>query len=103
MTQQYESEKMGEQCPIMIEARNVSFTYEGEELYANLATSAKGYAYFTLRCGDEEYTSYEVFGNSVDKRIHFKDPAAVARLAGKPVTLTVRLRDADLYAIRFGK
>ena len=87
------------------EARLVTktFTYEGENLYANLATSAKGYAYFTLSTGDEEYTSYEVFGNSVDKRIHFKDAGAVARLSGKPVTLTVRLMDADLYAIRFGE
>lgn len=77
------------------------FTYQGGTLYANLATSAKGYAYFTLRCGDEEYTSYEIFGNSVDKRIRFPDEEAVARLSGRPVTLTVRMMDADLYAIRF--
>ena len=78
------------------------FTYEGSALYANLETSAKGYAYFTLTCEGEEYTSYECFGNSADKRIHFPDDAAVCRLAGKPVTLSVRLMDADLYAIRFG-
>ena len=70
------------------------FTYEGSALYANLETSAKGYAYFTLTCEGEEYTSYECFGNSADKRIHFPDDAGV--------TLTVRLMDADLYAIRFG-
>ena len=79
------------------------FTYDGTELYANIATSAKGYAYFTLSSGDEEYTSYEIFGNSVDKRIRFVDPNAVARLRGKPVTLRIRMMDADIYAIRFGE
>ncbi|MBE6695566.1 MAG: hypothetical protein E7587_03850 [Ruminococcaceae bacterium] len=77
------------------------FTYDGSILYANIATSAKGHAYFTIKCGEEEYTSYEVFGNSVDKKIHFHDEEAVARLSGRPVTLEVRLMDADIYAIRF--
>jgi hypothetical protein len=78
------------------------FTYDGSALYANLETSARGYAYFTLVCEGEEYPSYEIFGNATDKRISFCDPGAVARLSGRPVTLRVRLRDADLYAIRFG-
>lgn len=77
------------------------FTYDGCELYANLETSARGYAVFTLRCGDEEYFSYEVFGNSVDKRIHFECEDAVARLSGKNVTLTVKMFDCDIYSIRF--
>ena len=77
------------------------FVYSGKELYANIATSARGYAFFTLTCGDEEYTSVEVFGNSTDKRIRFEDDEAVARLSGKLVTLTVRMLDADLYAIKF--
>ena len=77
------------------------FTYEGENLYANIATSAKGYAYFTLKCGKEEYSSYEIFGNSVDKKISFIDSDAVKKLSGKPVTLEVRMWDADIYAIRF--
>ena len=50
---------------------------------------------------DEVYRSYEIFGNATDKRIRFEDEAAVARLAGKPVTLTVEMLDCDLYAIRF--
>ena len=41
--------------------------YDGKNLYANLATSARGHAYFTLKCGGEEYCSYEIFGNSVNK------------------------------------
>ena len=77
------------------------FVYTGEDLFANIATSARGGAYFTLASKDEVYRSYEIFGNATDKRIRFEDEAAVARLAGKPVTLTVEMLDCDLYAIRF--
>lgn len=79
------------------------FVYDGDALYANIATSAKGHAYFTLRSGEESFSSYEVFGNSVDKKIHFTDETAVKKLSGKTVTLEVTLLDADLYSIRFGK
>lgn len=82
-------------------AATKKFIYDGSELYANIATSARGSAYFTLRSGDEEYTSVEVFGNSTDKRIRFEDDEAVARLSGKPVTLTVEMFDCDIYSIRF--
>ena len=79
------------------------FTYDGDALYANIETSARGYAYFTLKCGDESYGSYEIFGNSTDKRIHFTDEDAVKKLSGKAVTLEVKMYDCDLYAIRFGE
>lgn len=79
------------------------FVYEGQALYANLATSAMGYLYFEIKSEDGvSARSYEIFGDDTDKRISFLDPELVAELSGKPVTLTVRMRDADLYAIRFG-
>ena len=77
------------------------FIYEGERLYANIATSARGNAYFTLKCGDEQYTSCEIFGNSVDKVIRFEDETAVKRLSGKAVTLEIKMYDCDIYSIRF--
>ena len=77
------------------------FIYDGGDLYANIATSARGGAFFTLTSGNEEYTSVEIFGNAVDKRIRFEDDDAVKKLSGKEVTLTVRMFDCDLYAIRF--
>lgn len=77
------------------------FTYSGEELYANIATSARGSVYFTLISGDERYESCETFGNSVDKRIRFDDDETVKKLSGKPVRLEMRLYDADLYSINF--
>lgn len=75
--------------------------YDGNELYANIATSARGYAYFTLKSGDEEYTSVEVFGNSINKRIRFDDDEAVKRLSGKSVTLEIKMFDCDIYSIKF--
>ena len=79
------------------------FTYDGDELYVNFATSAWGYMYFTLIDSDgNRYESEEHFGNSTHRRIKIADDA-VKRLSGKPVRLEVRLRDADLYSIQFGK
>jgi len=77
------------------------FSFEGNELFANLATSARGHVIFTLT--DEngrEYESCRVFGNSTDKRIRFGENV-VASLSGKPVTLTMRIKDADIYSIQF--
>ena len=79
------------------------FTYNGEDLFVNIASSAKGCAYFTLKHGAESYVSYETFGNSTDKRVHFLDEDAVRKLSGKPVTLEIKMLDCDLYALRFGK
>ena len=77
------------------------FLYEGDQLYVNLATSARGYAYFTLQCGDEECTSCEIFGNSVKKRIRFEDEEAVKRFSGKDVTLCIKMYDCDIYSLKF--
>ena len=84
-----------------VEVVTKEFTYTGQALYANIATSGRGGAYFTLKCGNEVYTSCEIFGNAADKRIRFADDDAVARLAGKPVTLTVKMFDCDIYSIQF--
>jgi hypothetical protein len=77
------------------------FTYDGKDLYANIATSARGHAYFTIKSGDESYTSVEVFGNATHKRIRFADDAFIGKLRGKSVTLEIELYDADLYSIKF--
>ena len=87
----------GEKCQLI----SKEFIYDGDQLFANVATSARGSAYFTLKSGDECYRSVEVFGNSTHKRIRFENDTAVASLKGKPVTLTVELYDADLYSIKF--
>ena len=77
------------------------FVYDGKDMYANIATSARGYIYFTLRSTDGEVSeSCEMFGDSVDKKIGFED-GAVEALSGKEVVLEMRMLDADIYSIRF--
>jgi len=79
------------------------FTYRGEKLFANMETSAWGHMYFTLIGPDgTRYESCEYFGNSVEKEIVMPENCIKA-LSGQPVKLEIRLRDADLYAIRFGE
>ena len=78
-----------------------AFTYEGDALTVNFSTSARGYARFTLIAADSNrYESGEYFGNSTQREIRFEDDG-VRRNSGRPVRLEVRLREADLYSIRF--
>jgi len=55
----------GTECGV----KTKEFTYSGEELYVNIATSARGYAYFTLKSGDETYTSCEIFADDITQKI----------------------------------
>lgn len=78
------------------------FIYKGSELNVNFATSGYGYTYFTLI--DEngnEYDSYETFGNSLDRKIRFIDENSVKKLSGKAVVLKIRVKDGDVYSIKF--
>ncbi|MBE6778102.1 MAG: hypothetical protein E7541_01800 [Ruminococcaceae bacterium] len=86
-----------------VEAVTKPFIYDGSRLYMNLQTSARGSVVVTLTGAEESVTSCAMFGNATDKRIRFEDDGAVARLAGKPVTLTLQMTDCDVYAIRFGE
>ena len=77
------------------------FVFGGSELYVNFATSALGYMYFTMIDPDgNRYESCEIFGNKTDRRVPF-EKEMVKTLSGKPVTLEVRLKDADLYSLIF--
>ena len=46
--------------------------------------------------------SPEIFGDRIDGVVAWKGGAELAALAGKPIRLRVVLKDADLYAFRFG-
>lgn len=77
------------------------FVYGGSKLYANIESSAWGYLYFTLILPDgKRVESTEIFGNSIDKRIHFPEQD-LSRWSGQEVTMEVRMRDADLYSFCF--
>ena len=83
------------------------FTFAGDTLTMNYATSAAGSLQVELQ--DEAgralpgfELSQEIYGDRIDGTIAGGDGADLRRLAGTPVRLRVVLRDADLYSFRFG-
>ena len=76
------------------------FIFEGRDLFINFSTSAWGH--LRLRLSDTDghsISSSETFGDSADRRVRFDGD--VGSFAGRPVTLTVNMADADLYALMF--
>ncbi len=84
------------------------FTFAGNRLIINYDTSAVGtlrlelcdkdgnpYPGFTLADGEI------LFGSEIAHDVSWTQGANVGTLAGKPVRLRVRLKDADLYSFRF--
>jgi hypothetical protein len=64
------------------------------------ATSAAGHIVIRLHADGETRRSCELFGDSLDRTVPFED-GDVASLAGKPVTMEIDMRDADIYSFRF--
>lgn len=76
--------------------------YTGGDLFVNLATSAAGSLKVMLRASDGALAvSKEIRGDSADLKVTW-DLNSPAALAGKAVTVQFELKDADLYAFRFG-
>lgn len=77
------------------------FIFSGSNLYANISTSAAGYIYFEIKDSDGKIAeSCEMFGDSIDKKICFNK--SLSDFSGKEVVLTMKMRDADIYSIKFG-
>lgn len=78
------------------------FVYEGKELFINFSTSAWGGMQISLVAEDgRRFEGPEVFGDAIDRLVHFDNEEAVATLCGTPVTLEIRMRDSDLYSLKF--
>ena len=78
------------------------FVYEGKELFINFSTSAWGGMQISLIAEDgRRFEGPEVFGDAIDRLVHFDNEEAVATLCGTPVTLEIRMRDSDLYSLKF--
>ena len=77
------------------------FVFQGNDFFINFETSALGYMQFTISDFDgNECSSCEVFGNSLDRKVHFEN-GTLSAFAGKPVRMHIRMRDADLYSLQF--
>ena len=75
-------------------------TVSGDEMRLNFATSALGGVIVTV-CDENGnaingYTSYTMFGDSVDRPVEFEK--SLAELKGKSVKLKFSMRDAKLYS-----
>ena len=76
--------------------------FAGGELLVNFSTSARGRMFVTIRDeAGKSIRSVELFGDKVDRPVDFAEGGKVADFAGRPVTLTFDMSDADLYSFRF--
>lgn len=79
------------------------FTFEGNTLSVNFATSGAGYVQIRMTDADgnplEGYDSGRLFGDSVDRTVRFEK--SLADLNGKDVRMELSMRDADLYSFCF--
>ncbi len=85
------------------------FTFRGNRLHLNFASSAAGGMRVEIQRPDGQPIEgfalddcNEVFGDSVDRVVTWNTGPDVGALSGMPVRLRVALRDADLYAFQFG-
>lgn len=80
------------------------------ELLVNFATSAAG----SVRCEIQDAEGEpipgftladcdELYGDSLERAMSWKGACELKSLAGRPIRLRFALKDADLYALRFGR
>ncbi len=82
--------------------------FAGDRLVLNYSTSAAGSIRIEVQDelghplpGFALADSPELYGDSIEQSMPWKDGSDLTRLAGKAVRLRFVLRDADLYAFRF--
>jgi len=81
------------------------FTFAGNRLNINFATSAIGSVRITLLddAGDAipGYESCEIFGDSLERPVDFAGGIDLSALAGRPVRMRIDLQDADIFSFKF--
>jgi hypothetical protein len=83
-------------------------TFAGSELEMNYSTSGGGSIFVELQDegghalpGFMMEESRVIFGDKIDGAVAWRGEPNLASLAGRPVRMRVRMRDAELYAFRF--
>jgi hypothetical protein len=83
--------------------------FDGDHLSLNLATSAAGGIRVELQEPDGTpipgftlQDCHDIFADSLDYRIRWRDDPNLQALSGRPVRLHVVMRDADLFSFCFG-
>jgi hypothetical protein len=89
-------------------ATTVPITFTGQRLTLNFATSAAGsLRVAVLDAGGQPLPGFgladcdELFGDTVDRTVTWRDSADLSALAGRTIRLQFELKDADLYSFQF--
>ena len=84
------------------------FTFTGDSLLLNVATSAAGAVRVEIQDADgtpipgfRAEDADPVVGDAIAWPVTWQGRADVGRLAGRPVRLRFVMREADLYALQF--
>lgn len=85
------------------EARTKLLRFRGSELELNFSTSAAGGVRVEIEdaSGKVLAASKELIGDEIARAVVWEEPGVLARLAGQPVRLRFKLRDADVFSFRF--
>lgn len=105
----YEIRKDGFACIMAGGKEKIAVTkplvFEGNELHINFETSAFGHIYVDVLDENSKEipgkTSFEIYGNNIDRKVFFADGTGFSEFAGKPVRLRFRMYDAKLYSMKF--
>ena len=86
------------------------FTFEGNELEINYATSAAGEIRVEIQDEDGQplpgfslEDSEVIIGNEIKRIVSWKGNTNVASINSTPVRLRIHLKDADLYSLKFNQ
>lgn len=86
-----------------------TLTFDGERLEVNFSTSAGGRMRVEIQDADgrpiPDFALEECrlqYGDQLDRVVSWEGGCDVSKLAGRPVRLLFELKDADLFALRFG-
>jgi hypothetical protein len=82
--------------------------FKGSHLSINFSTSAAGSVWVELQAPDGQAIDGfklsqcdEIIGDEINRTVTWSNSEDLAKLAGKPVKIRFKMKDADLYSIRF--
>ena len=79
--------------------------FEGTDLHLNFKTSAAGHIYVDLLDIEGNAvpgaTSFELFGDTIDRIVYFEDGNRFGEYVGRPIRLRFRMLDAKLFSLKF--
>jgi len=82
--------------------------YKGGDLVINFATSAAGSIWVELQHRDGTPINGfgidecdEILGDQIERTVTWKGNSDLSGMTGRPVQLRIRMKDADLYSVRF--